>query len=161
MAGKLLIVVDTSYWVELFKIPQHYSETNHFAIKKKFAWAIEQKATLYFPLPCVYELANHIAHVRDGNARRNLAEQLYQTVTNNPSILVTPACAVDELSKFIESFKNEYVTEGIGLADAAVIDAAKHLKNQNNQVYIWTLEATIKAREPDKEPTPSQHVLRK
>lgn len=154
MAVELLIVVDTSYWVELFKIPQHYSEIKHLAIKKKFAWAVEQKATLYFPLPCVYELANHIAHVRDGTARRDLANQLYQTVINNPSILVTPACAVNELSEFIESFKNEYVTEGIGLADAAVIDAAKRLKNQNNQVYIWTLETTIKAREPDKESLP-------
>ena len=157
MVGKLLIVVDTSYWVELFKIPRHYSEAKHLAIKKKFAWAIEQKATLYFPLPCVYELANHIAHVRDGTARKNLAEQLYQTVTNNPSILVTPACAVDELSKFIESFKKEYVTEGIGLADAAVIDAAWHLKNPNNQVHIWTLETAIKAREPDEEPAPLVH----
>ena len=154
MVGKLLIVVDTSYWVELFKIPRHYSEAKHLAIKKKFAWAISQKATLYFPLPCVYELANHIAHVRDGTARKNLAEQLYQTVTNNPSILVTPACAVDELSKFIESFKKEYVTEGIGLADAAVIDAAWHLKNPNNQVYIWTLDISIKAREPDRESNP-------
>ena len=157
MVGKLLIVVDTGYWVELFKIPQHYSETKHLAIKEKFAWAISQKATLYFPLPCVYELANHIAHVRDGTARKNLAEQLYQTVTNNPSILVTPACAVDELSKFIESFKKEYVTEGIGLADAAVIDAAWHLKNPNNQVHIWTLETAIKAREPDTEPAPFVH----
>ena len=157
MVGKLLIVVDTSYWVELFKIPRHSSEAKHLAIKKKFACAIEQNATLYFPLPCVYELANHIAHVRDGTARKNLAEQLYQTVTNNPSILVTPACAVDELSKFIESFKKEYVTEGIGLADAAVIDAAWHLKNPNNQVHIWTLETAIKAREPDTEPAPFVH----
>jgi predicted nucleic acid-binding protein len=151
MAGKLLIVVDTSYWVELFKIPQRFSEEKHSIIKQKFAWAIEQKATLYFPLPCVYELANHIAHVRDGTARRNLAEQLYQTVTNIPSIRVTPACAVNELSEFIQRFKDKYVTQGISLADAAVIDAAKHLKNQNNQVYIWTLETAIKAREPDRE----------
>jgi len=154
MAGKLLIVVDTSYWVELLKIPRRYTETKHLAIKKKFEWAIEQKATLYFPLPCVYELANHIAHDQDGTTRRNLAEQLYQIVTNNPSILVTPACAVNELSKFIERFKNEYVAQGIGLADAAVIDAAWHLKNPNNQVYIWTLDISIKAREPDRESNP-------
>jgi len=157
MAVELLIVVDTSYWVELLKIPKRFSEEKHLAIREKFAWAVERKATLYFPLPCVYELANHIAHVRDGTARKNLAEQLYQTVTNNPSILVTPACAVDELSKFIESFKKEYVTEGIGLADAAVIDAAWHLKNPNNQVHIWTLETAIKAREPDTEPAPFVH----
>ena len=153
MVGKLLIVVDTSYWVELFKIPRHSSEAKHLAIKEKFAWAVERKATLYFPLPCVYELANHIAHVRDGTARKNLAEQLYQTVTAQQlPIVVTPACAVNELSVFIEHFKDEYVTQGIGLADAAVIDAARHLKNPNNQVHIWTLETAIKAREPDEEP---------
>jgi len=154
MAGKLLIVVDTSYWVELFKIPKHFSEEKHLAIEEKFTWAIEQKATLYFPLPCVYELANHIAHVQDGTARRSLAERLYQTVTNNPSILITPACAVNELSKFIERFKNEYVTQKIGLADAAVIDEAIHLKNQNNQVHIWTLDKAMKAKEPDRESNP-------
>ena len=158
MAVELLIVVDTSYWVELLKIPKRFSEEKHLAIREKFAWAVERKATLYFPLPCVYELANHIAHVRNGNARRNLAEQLYQTVTvQQLPIVVTPACAVNELSVFIEHFKNEYVTQGIGLADAAVIDAARHLKNPNNQVHIWTLEATIKAREPDEEPAPFVH----
>jgi len=157
MAVELLIVVDTSYWVELLKIPKRFSEEKHLAIREKFAWAVERKATLYFPLPCVYELANHIAHVRDGTARRNLAEHLYQTVTNNTSILVTPACAVNELSVFIEHFKDEYVTQGIGLADAAVIDAARHLKNPNNQVHIWTLETAIKAREPDEEPAPLVH----
>jgi hypothetical protein len=170
MAGKLLIVVDTNYWVELFKIPLRYTETKHLAIKDKFTWAIEQKATLYFPLPCVYELANHIAHVKDGNKRQDLANQLYkivkdETVTDKTvtarrlpippiPIVVTPACAVNELSVFIERFKDEYVAQGIGLADAAVIDAARHLKNPNNQVYIWTLDISIKAREPDRESNP-------
>jgi hypothetical protein len=165
MAGKLLIVVDTSYWVELLKIPRHYTETKHLAIKEKFTWAIEQNATLYFPLPCVYELANHIAHVQDGTERRNLAEQLYQIVKDETvtarrlplPIVITTAGVVDELSVFIERFKDEYVTQGISLADAAVIDMAEHLKNPknpNNQVYIWTLDISIKARESDKEPDP-------
>jgi len=35
-----------------------------------------------------------------------------------------------------------------------VIDAAWHLKNPNNQVYIWTLDISIKAREPDRESNP-------
>jgi hypothetical protein len=154
MVGKLLIVVDTSYWVELFKIPKRSSEEKHLAIKKKFTWAIDQQATLYFPLPCVYELANHIAHVQDGAVRKKLAELLYQTITDNPEVIVTPACAVNELQVFIERFKNEYVTQGIGLADAAVIDEATHSKTKNNQVYIWTLDKAIKAREPDTEPNP-------
>ena len=110
---------------------KHSSEEKHLAIKKKFAWAFEQNATLYFPLPCVYELANHIAHVGDGNKRRDLANRLYkivkdetlkdETVTDETvtarrlritpmPIVVTPACAVNELSVFIEHFKNEYVT---------------------------------------------------
>jgi hypothetical protein len=150
-------VVDTGYWVELFQIPKQSSKEKYKQVKAKFAQAFEQKASLYWPLPCVYELANHIAHVRDGNLRKQLADKLYRTifdVEKNPSIVVTPACAVDELKIFLEKFSNTYVSEGFGLADAAVIDEAKRLKNKNNRVHIWTLESTIKAREPDTESSP-------
>ena len=155
MVGRLLIVVDTGYWVELFQIPKHSSKENYKQVKAKFAQAFEQKASLYWPLPCVYELANHIAHVQDGNLRKHLADKLYCTIIgDNPSIVVTPACAVDDLKIFLEKFSNTYVSEGFGLADAAVIDEAKRLKNKNNRVHIWTLESTIKAREPNRENSP-------
>jgi predicted nucleic acid-binding protein len=155
MAGRLLIVVDTSYWVELFRIPKHYSETKYRAVKAKFTWAAEQNATLYWPLPCVYELANHIAHIKEGKHRFDLAGKLYHKISaDHPSLIITPACAINDLQVFLKHFVDEYVQQNIGLADAAVIEEAKRLKKDHNQVHIWTLESTLKSHEPDSELAP-------
>ncbi len=154
MAGRLLIVVDTGYWVELFQIPKHSSEQKYQRVKDKFAWAIEpHTASLYFPLPCVYELANHIAHIENGNDRKKLAKKLQQTLAPDSQlpIIVHPACAVDELQNFLRRFAENYVLQGLGLVDAAVIDTAVKVKQKQNKVHIWTLDKQLKANEPDKE----------
>lgn len=63
MVGRLLIVVDTGYWLKLFKVPGKFNQNAHKEVIKRFKQAIKQNASLYWPLPSVYETANHIAQV--------------------------------------------------------------------------------------------------
>lgn len=154
MVGRLLIVVDTSYWLELFQIPNHSNSQAGIEVKKRFQQAAQNKASFFWTLPSVYEVANHIAHVVDGRKREELAEKFYKKIKDSSAITITPACALEDFSSFLEKFKSEYVKQRIGLVDASIIVKADELKNKNNQVHIWTLDNALKSREPDQESDP-------
>jgi len=166
MVGRLLIIVDTSYWLELFKVPGHSNEFNHDNVKNKFEWATEQKSSFFWPLPCLYEFCNHVAQVKDGHKRIKLAQKLSKTVSQELSekvkvITVTPACSIEQLPTFLEDFANNHVKETLGCVDAFVIHEAQRLKKNhpNSPVYIWTLDSALKSHEPDTEPEPFTHEI--
>jgi predicted nucleic acid-binding protein len=160
------IVVDTSYWLELFKVPGHFKASNHNEIKLYFKTAIQNKYRLYIPIPVLFELANHIAHINNGGQRRNLASQFSKTVKKGitieePSLNIIPSMAftvANELSQkledFVDRFELEFVQQGLGFTDVSIILDAENLKNDRNIVHIWTLDTELKAREPDMENEP-------
>jgi hypothetical protein len=41
MVGRLLIIVDTGYWLELFKVPGKFNENAHSEVIKRFKKAIK------------------------------------------------------------------------------------------------------------------------
>ncbi|MDM8547319.1 hypothetical protein QUF61_12550 [Candidatus Venteria ishoeyi] len=130
------------------------------AVKARFSKARDEKASLYWPLPSVYETANIIAHVNDGNQRKVLADKLQQKITRSFEatswLTVTPSCECEQerLFKFLQEFSNTYAPQKIGLVDATMIFEANRLKNKNNKVHIWTVDKALKNYEPDKEKNP-------
>jgi predicted nucleic acid-binding protein len=160
MVGRLLIIVDTSYWLELFKVPCKFNDKAHNEIIKRFKKAITENARFYWPLPSVYETANHIAQIENGNHRTALAKKLYDKIAESfepDSILtITPACECEQqkLLAFLREFSNTYILQKVGLVDAAIIYEAQRLKNKNNQVHIWTMDQALKSHEPDTENNP-------
>jgi len=157
------IVVDTSYWLELFQIPKHYKEAYYLEIKQRFAEAAQNKSLLYIPIPVLFELANHIAHVDNGAVRRDLAQRFSETVnlgTSNTNILfnIMPCMSFsvaselnESLDFFVSRFELEFSTQGLGFTDSSIILEAESLKTTRNLVHIWTLDRALKAREPDAE----------
>ncbi|CAG1021858.1 hypothetical protein DOJK_01288 [Patescibacteria group bacterium] len=160
------IVVDTGYLVELFEVPDHCNQTDVIKIKDKFKIAKEQKYRLYIPIPVLFELANFIAHVKDGNIRRQLVSNFSETVKQGISsestflniIPCTPFAIIDELKNsledFVQRFADEYSQQGLGFTDSAVLIEAQNLKNKYNLVHIWTKDEPLKPYEPDTEPNP-------
>jgi hypothetical protein len=70
------LVVDTSYLLELLKVPGRFDPAFSERVKQKFREAVAAGHRLYVPFPVIFELANHIALVRDGGgtqAARGLA----------------------------------------------------------------------------------------
>jgi hypothetical protein len=168
---KKIYVVDTSYLLELFKVDGNYTDIAAAEIKKRFTQAENDEGLIFVPLPCIYELGNHIADVRDGNRRRELAHKVLATVeqciTKNIPWTITPATGTESLPELWNKFANEYITytksgnkksPSIGLVDAATIHEAKRLKQEYekriSQVHIWTKDGTLKSHEPDREPNP-------
>jgi predicted nucleic acid-binding protein len=158
------IVVDTGYLLELFRVPKRFKESDAEEIKRRFSIAKTQLNRLYIPIPVLFELANHIAHIEDSNVRLDLANKLSETVkqgiaSENTFFNIIPCAAftvTSELSNnlevFVQQFAEYFVKQKLGLTDSAVLLEAQSLKNKNNCVHIWTTDAPLKRYEPDTEP---------
>jgi hypothetical protein len=161
------LIVDTSYLLELLKVPDRFELAFSELVKQRFHEAINAGHRLYVPFPVVFELANHIALVRDGGARKRLADWLAKTVRSciesaTPWI-ITPASEdilydLSELLRLCDVYAQELAVQGIGLSDTALVEEARRLKAKYNQptdrVHIWTKDRRLKTHEPDAEPEP-------
>ena len=161
MNAPRVYVIDTSYLLELFAVPGHSTKEARDDIKSRIAAAAKSGARLYVTVPCIYELANHIADVSNGNARRSLAEQVRDTVLSSldqgTPWTIIPSQQLDTFKKLIVSFVDEHVIQRIDLSDSTLIDEVRRLKRdiyqrRGSPVHIWTKDRKLKVYEPDSEP---------
>lgn len=154
-------VIDTSYLLEIFAVPGHSTKEARDAIRSRIAAAAKSGARLYVTVPSIYELANHISHISDGNARRSLAEQVRDTILTSldqgTPWTIIPSHQLDTFKKLIVSFVDNHVIQGIDLSDSTLIDEARRLNRERYggpgwRVHIWTKDKKLKALEPDNEP---------
>jgi len=158
-----VFIIDTSYLLELYKVPGRFNATSSLTIKEKFKAAAINKARFVVPFPCIFELANHIAHVQDGGQRGVLSGALFQAVKSSlvqgdPWIIPPQKEQNELLQSLCQIYYEETCCVGCGLTDTFIIEEAKHWKRKYNQVgyhiHIWTKDHNLKAFEPDHESNP-------
>lgn len=161
MNSSRVYVIDTSYLLEIFEVPGHSNKEARLKIKRRLATAAKSGARLYVTVPSIYELANHISQVPNGNLRRSLAEQVRDTVLSSldqgTPWTIIPSQQPDTFKKLIVCFVDNHVIQGIDLSDSTLIDEARRLKRERYggpgwRVHIWTKDKNLKALEPDNEP---------
>jgi hypothetical protein len=162
------VVLDTSYLLEMYRVPGKYDSAAHEAILLKAAAHVSTGGRIYVPAQVIFEFANHIAAVTDGAARRALAHKLKSAVESSlrartPWIIIPlrPIEVLEELTNALlalcGAFAEEYAVQGIGLTDVTIIDAANHLATvaarypPPAKIHIWTRDGALKAREPNAE----------
>jgi predicted nucleic acid-binding protein len=162
-----VLVVDTSYLLELFKVPDYFDPGFSEKVKQRFKKAAKAGHRFYVPFAVVFEVANHIADGRNDVRRAELAEQLARTVRQSvekgtPWVIV-PApedilLHVSELPRLCDVYAAEFADQRIGLSDTAIIESSRRLKAKygsfGNLVHIWTKDKRMKRHEPDPEPEP-------
>jgi hypothetical protein len=165
--NKTVFVIDTSYLFEFFKLPGS-EEKAIIEIRKRITNAVlDNNTLLYVTLPCLFELGNHIADVRDENRRQKLAHAFSNTIKTclekeNPWTII-PCVAIKELFGLLDNFTHKSVIQCqkdkcIGLVDTSIVDEAMRLKDKYKsfgyKVHIWTKDERLKAQEPDPENNP-------
>lgn len=157
----VVLVIDTSYLLELYHVPGYFNKTSAAAIKARFDTAIAQKSQLYVPFPVILEMANHIVDGRDDGPRKKLAElfvaHVLESFENGQPFVITPALDEASLKELLQQFANEFAQQRVGLTDTSIIHEAKRLKQKygaSYNVHIWTKDRRLKANEPDSEPDP-------
>jgi hypothetical protein len=164
-----LIVLDTSYLLELFQIPAHSDPTRFPTVSADFKRAINSNYDMYLPLPVLFELGNHIAQIDDGHARREKANILNASIGswlgNASPISITPLLSetqsIEELKQALSKIAADFpanAMQRIGLVDTVVSMEASRLRSRHTDtsikkylVHIWTFDEALKAQEPDAE----------
>jgi hypothetical protein len=161
-------VLDTSYLLELYGVPGFCDEAAKIRIRRRFAEANLAGVLFFVPLPCLLELANHIADCQGGPLREKLLFQLARDVRASRAAgrpwTVTPV-DVEVLEQLVASLPDELSRtgrkeRGFGLTDAYTAHEASRLKQRERDlgtgrlIHIWTRDRALKAREPDPEPEP-------
>jgi len=161
------VVVDTGYLLELFRVPLLHTAEGHQRVVEKFEELIAAGGRIYVPVPVIFEFANHVAQVADGNARQALANNLRASVTTSiekqspwiiiPSMGERILLDLADTLALCNAFAVEFAVQAISLTDTSVISVARHITAAANQrvppapVHIWTRDAQLKAHEPSAE----------
>ena len=156
-------VIDTSYLVELFGCGRFSNKTASDIVRKRFKEADRAGGRFFVPLPCLFELGDHIADVKHEELRQKLADNLLKTVldslkTSDPWTITPTGPPEEILPPLLARFVPLATRQGIGLVDTFTMLEAFRLKEKHKElksrVHIWTNDRALKRQEPDPEPEP-------
>ena len=159
----LIYVIDTSYLLELFACGRDSNAQASAEVRKRFKQANAGGGRFFVPLPCLFELGDHIADVGHDELRKKLADKLVSTVksslaSNNPWTITPTGSPEVILPKLLERFAPAAAKQKIGLVDTFTWDESLRLKvklaDVKARVHIWTNDRSLKGKEPDTEPNP-------
>lgn len=160
-----IVVLDTSFLIEFFKLPIDSNKKLHTQAVELFENAILDGYDIYCPLSVLYELANHIVDIKHNLEQRRIAAEFTKTVLQaweeKIPFTIIPGdidnSDYHDLSRLPE-LCNEYeqkIRQGLGLTDCTIVDAALKLKENYKArqkrwpAHIWSSHNALKALEPD------------
>lgn len=161
------IVLDTSYLLELYRVSGFSKQDDHETIKSRMMAANLNGAIFFIAQGVVFEVANHIADVRNAPERTRLANQwrdeVWRSIRSEDDRLFTihPGSDLDGLGKHLTTWA-DILARGnaqkkdkgdIGLTDWGSVVVAHSLKDSKGRpiVHIWTKDRRLKLHEPDPE----------
>lgn len=158
-----LYVIDTSYLIELFACGRDSNPTASAKVRQRFKLANAGGGRFFVPLPCLFELGDHIADVGHDELRKKLVENLVSTVqsslgSSKPWTITPTGTPETVLPKLMERFALAAPKEKIGLVDVFTWEESVRLKGKfselKSRVHIWTNDRNLKRKEPDAEANP-------
>jgi hypothetical protein len=156
-----IYVFDTSYLIELSDCDAVPAVRDR--IREMVQSAVKEGGRFVVPLPCLFELGDHIADVKHEARRNELANWLLNTVESSLKKelpwIITPAGDPKEiLPSVLSRFAENTVKKQIGLVDTFAAAEGERLKIEYERwkpvVHLWTNDRALKALEPDKEANP-------
>ena len=148
-------ILDTSWLLELYRVPRNFKESRTGPVRAETAEFAESGGELFVTVPVLFEVASHIAHVRDGRRRRTLAERLRDDIRNSvdresPWTVATDR-ATDGLDILLRSDDVVQLAErflessgpGYSIADISVIDLSTTLRRLGKVVKILAFDKQL------------------
>ena len=145
-------ILDTSWLLELYKVPGDSNPQRFEGVREQAVVAAQGR--MYATVPVLFEVANHIVHVRNGHRRRQLITRFGKEVSTSlgdeAPWTVARALQNDILLRsrdFIalaDRFAEESST-GYSLADISIIDLAQRLRKRQLKVRILAFDKQLEA----------------
>ena len=144
-------ILDTSWLLELYRVPGHFDESRTLPVKTETAEFINSGYELFVTVPVLFEVASHINHVSDGRIRRSLSEKLLGDITKStdrdtPWTIITVERGIlfrsDDIIRLAQRFF-ESSGPNYSFADISVIDLANELRHPGRAVKILAFDDQI------------------
>lgn len=139
-------IIDTSILCNILNIPARNQD--HETVRKELEQLSKDKnQLLILPLASIIETGNHIAHISDGNIRRDraalLGELIKKTILNQaPWHFYGNELDQQDLLKLADEWV-EHATAGISLGDLSIIQVFFKVKENTlgiGSIRIWSLD---------------------
>lgn len=142
-------IIDTSILVNILDIPSMNQDRE--IVLSEFRQLLDDEShILILPLATIIETGNHIAHIVDGNIRREkaklMSDYLKKTANNDaPWQFYGKELSKEDLIKLAEEFTDS-ATRRTGLGDLSIIRAYYKYKETVpaiGTIRIWSLDAHL------------------
>ena len=146
-------ILDTSWLLELYRVPGYFKESRTSLVRTKTADFVEAGGELFVTVPVLFELASHITHVSDGNRRRTLAEGLRNDIHgsvdhDSPWTIATVSVDILLRSRDVLALAESFLDSSgpnYSFADISVIDLATELRRPSKIIKILTFDHQLES----------------
>lgn len=142
--------IDTSIMLNLLGVPQHCQNENE--VKTEWKQVLDNRETLVMPIATIIETGNHIAHISDGNVRRDITlefqKYLQKTADNEAPWELYGAGLDAEEIRYLADHLVEYTQDNVGIGDMTIIYAyQKYIEERPaiGTIMIWSTDQHLKA----------------
>lgn len=148
-----LVIVDTSWLLELYRVPGYSQETRTADVIQTTVESVNDGGELLVTVPVLFEVANHITHVRDGNSRRTLSAKFrddiissidrdspWTIVATGEDILLRAEDVIRLADRFLNVSGYNY-----SFANISIIDLAAEIRERGQGVRIFSFNRQLEA----------------
>lgn len=148
-----LVILDTSWLLELYRVPGDYQATRTAGVIEVTGDVVGDGGELLVTVPVLFEVANHITHVRDGTSRRALSAKFrddikssldrgspWTIVATEKDILLRAEDVIRLADRFLDASGYNY-----SFANISIIDLAAEIRKRDQSVKIMTFNRQIEA----------------
>ncbi|MDC7286791.1 hypothetical protein NXH76_03165 [Blautia schinkii] len=147
--------IDTSIIMNLLEIPYMCDKKDE--VKEEFRNAIENGERLVLPISVIIESGNHIAHIADGNMRKEKAESfsrfLEKTAKDDaPWKLFGTGLDKEDLLHIAEDFPEKALTMRMGVGDLSIIRLYNNFIENTpalGRIMIWSTDSHLQGYSKD------------
>lgn len=145
-------ILDTSWLLELYQVPGDSKKARHKGVLRQAEAATQGR--MLVTVPVLFEVANHIVHVRNGHHRHRLIKQYTEHVNTSlngetpwtvvrrsqDDILLRTEDLIELADRFVEA-----AGPGYSLADISIVDLALRLQRRKQSVQILAFDEQLEA----------------
>lgn len=140
--------IDTSVMANMLKIPGRCNDAE--SVQEEFKQVLEAKEVLILPIATIIETGNHIAHITDSNARRNIAgkfgEYLRKTAEGEAPWQLYGIEIDKEGLLYLADHIEENASRKIGIGDMSIIHAYDQYRETVpgiGRIMIWSIDTHL------------------
>ena len=138
-----IVIVDTSVLLNVLDVPGFNQDRD--AVLDRFGELVDDGANLLLPMGAVFETGNHIAHLPDGQQRRQCAgvlrDRVRQALDGQAPWAPLQFPDARQLADWLDSFPDAAMT-GLGMVDLSIKKEWERAcsRHPHHRVSFWALD---------------------